>query len=59
MCIRDSFHTSHATDEAKALTWAMDLTPLVQDEKLSIEKYTLGYIDRLRADVAARLKKFT
>ncbi len=54
-----TFHTSHATDRATALTWAMDLTPLVRDDRLSVEKYTLGYIDRLRADVAARLKKFT
>ncbi|WP_438483255.1 PIG-L deacetylase family protein [Oleiharenicola lentus] len=53
-----TFHTSHFTDKADALTWAMDLTPLVQNEKLSIEKFTLNYIDRLRADVAARLKKF-
>ena len=37
----------------------MDLTPLVQNDKLSVEKYTLGYIDRLRADVSARLRKFT
>jgi LmbE family N-acetylglucosaminyl deacetylase len=54
-----TFHTSHATDRANALTWAMDLTPLVKDEKLSVEQYTFGYIDRLRADVAARLNKFT
>jgi len=53
-----TFHTSHATDRAKALTWAMDLTPLVKDDKLSAEQYTLGYIDRLRTDVAARLKRF-
>lgn len=53
-----TFFTSHATDRAQALTWAMDLTPLVQNPKLSVEKYTLAYIDRLRADVAARLKKF-
>ena len=53
-----TFHTSHATDRATALTWAMDLTPLMRDDKLSIEKYTLGHIDRLRADVSARLKKF-
>lgn len=53
-----TFHTSHATDGSAALTWAMDLTPLVRDPKLSVEKYTLGYVDRLRADVAARLKKF-
>jgi LmbE family N-acetylglucosaminyl deacetylase len=53
-----TFHTSHATDRATALTWAMDLTPLVRDTRLSVEKYTLACIDRLRADVAARLKKF-
>jgi LmbE family N-acetylglucosaminyl deacetylase len=54
-----TFHTSHATDQATALTWAMDLTPLVENDKLSVEKFTLNHIDRLRADVAARLKKFT
>jgi LmbE family N-acetylglucosaminyl deacetylase len=53
-----TFHTSHATDQATALTWAMDLTPLVQDDQLSVGKFTLAYIDRLRADVAARLGKF-
>lgn len=53
-----TFHTSHATDRATALTWAMDLTPLVQDDTLPVEKFTLAHIDRLRADVAARLRKF-
>jgi len=54
-----TFFTSHATDKANALTWAMDLTPLVRDPSLSVEEFTLGYIDRLRSDVAARLKKFS
>jgi LmbE family N-acetylglucosaminyl deacetylase len=53
-----TFHTSHATDRATALTWAMDLTPLVRDEKLSVRQYTLACVDRLRADVATRLKRF-
>jgi len=53
-----TFHTSHATDRATALTWAIDLTPLVNDETLFVEQFTLGYIDRLRADVAARISKF-
>jgi LmbE family N-acetylglucosaminyl deacetylase len=53
-----TFHTSHATDQASAVTWAMDLTPLVQNPKLSAEKFTLAHLDRLRADVAARLKRF-
>lgn len=53
-----TFFTSHATDRANALTWAMDLTPLVRDPQLDVEQFTLGYIDRLRADVSARLRKF-
>jgi LmbE family N-acetylglucosaminyl deacetylase len=53
-----TFHSSHATDRAAALTWAMDLTPLVRDDQMSVEQFTLGHIDRLRADVAARLKRF-
>ncbi len=53
-----TFHTSHATDAAKAITWAMDLTPLVLDEKLSVEQFTLAHLDRLRADVAGRIRKF-
>jgi LmbE family N-acetylglucosaminyl deacetylase len=54
-----TFFTSHATDRARALTWAMDLTPLVRDPRLSVEKYTLDYIERLRADVRGRLAKFS
>jgi LmbE family N-acetylglucosaminyl deacetylase len=53
-----TFHTSHATDAAQAVTWAMDLTPLIQDDKLSVEQFTLAHLDRLRADVKARIKRF-
>lgn len=53
-----TFHTSHATDHATALTWAMDLTPLIAHPRLNVEKYTLAHIDRLRTDIAARLKRF-
>ena len=54
-----TFHTSHAADKLEAITWAMDLTPLVQDEKLDIVAFTLASIDRLRTDVAARLGRLT
>jgi LmbE family N-acetylglucosaminyl deacetylase len=53
-----TFHTSHATDRFAGITWAMDLTPLVADPALSVTDFTLAHIDRLRSDVAARLKKF-
>lgn len=54
-----TFHTSHATDKASALTWAIDLTPLLRDPSLSLEAYTLAAIDRLRDDVAHRIRKFS
>jgi hypothetical protein len=53
-----TFHTSHATDKFAGITWAMDLTPLVREPTLDIADFTLAHIDRLRGDVAARLKRF-
>jgi LmbE family N-acetylglucosaminyl deacetylase len=52
-----TFHTSHATDRSSAITWAMDLTPLVQDEMLSPLDFTLNHVDRLRSDIATRLRQ--
>jgi LmbE family N-acetylglucosaminyl deacetylase len=54
-----TFHTSHAVDRLQGITWAMDLTPLVNDPKLNVADFTLAQVDRLRADVANRLGKFT
>ncbi len=53
-----TFHTAHATDKFSAITWAMDLTPLVADETMSVREFAEAHVERLRADVAARLKKF-
>ena len=53
-----TFHTSHATDRCAGITWGMDLTPLVREPTRDVADFTLTHIDRLRADVAARLAKF-
>lgn len=50
-----TYYESHRTDEESALTFAMDLTPLVDDPKLPVRNYVLGFIDRFRADVEKRL----
>lgn len=50
-----TFHTSHATDRFSAITWALDLTPLVQDESISPLDFVLNHVERFRSDVAARL----
>ena len=54
-----TYHTSHATDQVAGITWAMDLTALIADPKISVEEYTLDHIRRLHDDVRERLRKFT
>src|SRR5688572_31256752 len=53
-----TYHTSHATDQFQGITWAMDLTPLVENPALSIAEYTVQHIERFKQDVTARLAKF-
>lgn len=53
-----TYFDSHTTDKTSALTFAMDLTPLVHDESLDPETFTLAFIDRLKEDVRSRLQKF-
>jgi len=52
-----TFHTSHTTDRLAGITWAMDLTPLLDGDQKSIVDYTLAYVDRLRDDIASRMNK--
>ena len=53
-----TFSNAHSTDQESAMQWAMDLTPLVQDDSLDPVAYTVGFIDRLKADVTTRIRKF-
>lgn len=50
-----TFFESHAVDAATLLSFAMDLTPLAQDDKLSMADYVAMLIDELKADVVGRL----
>ena len=52
-----TFFDAYTSDTETHLQWAMDLTPLVQDASLDIETYTLGFVDRLKADISATLRK--
>jgi LmbE family N-acetylglucosaminyl deacetylase len=49
---------SHEVDKAQHSIFAMDLTPLVQNDKLDPVEYVVGYIDKLRKEVKGRLDKF-
>ena len=53
-----TYYASHGTDQESALNFAMDLTALVDDPELAVADYVLGFIDRFRADVECRMKKF-
>jgi LmbE family N-acetylglucosaminyl deacetylase len=52
-----TYFASHGTDTESALNFAMDLTPLVERPELNVKEYVLGYIEKLRADVDARITK--
>lgn len=50
-----TYYASHSTDTETALTFAMDLTPLVADPALPIRPYVTAFIDRFKADVEQKL----
>ena len=50
-----TYHQSHESDASTALSFAMDLTPLVKDRSLDVRVYAQGFIDRFGAEVASRL----
>lgn len=52
-----TFFESHGVDTSDSLAFAMDLTPLAQDDSLDIVTYVTGFIDRFRADVVDKLRK--
>ena len=53
-----TFSASHACDTYSALNYAMDLTPLMEQDT-DITAYITGYIDRFRAAVAEKLAEFS
>ncbi|MGE5530003.1 MAG: PIG-L deacetylase family protein [Patescibacteria group bacterium] len=52
-----TYHASHAVDDTAGLTFAMDLTPLVDDPGLDAAAFALEHIRRFAAEVETRLKK--
>jgi LmbE family N-acetylglucosaminyl deacetylase len=52
------YFQSHATDEAEQLWFAMDLTPLVRDDKLDVGRAILAHVDKFRAGVDQKIKKY-
>jgi LmbE family N-acetylglucosaminyl deacetylase len=53
-----TYFASHGTDQETALSFAMDLTPLIEDPNLSIAEYVLRFILNFQNDVERRLTSF-
>ena len=53
-----TYYAPHGTDEENALTFAMDLTPLIEDPEWPVASYVLGFVDRFRTDVEKRVNSF-
>jgi hypothetical protein len=52
-----TYLASHAVDQTTAASFAVDLTPLVENEELDPAEFILGFIDRFKNDVCTRLAK--
>jgi len=52
-----TFAESHAVDTATEAVYAMDLTPLAQDERMDVTEFVMERVRRFGQDVATRLKK--
>lgn len=54
-----TYHQSHATDMSLQASYAMNLTPLIQDDQLDINQYVQEFVRSFGADVSSRLAKFS
>lgn len=52
-----TYFASHSSDDDTAMSFAIDLTPLVHDKNLSLAEYTVGLIEKFKDDVRAKLSK--
>jgi len=52
-----TYHATHDVDVTQGLTFAMDLTPLIADESLSIRDHVQAHIDRFAAEVTDRMNR--
>ena len=41
------------------MTWALDLTPLIHDDTMSVAEFTLKFIDKFREDVESKIARLS
>lgn len=52
-----TFNSTHEADKVSAITYAIDLTPLVQDDSLEIKSFTAQVINDFKSDILQMLDK--
>ncbi len=53
-----TYFASHGTDDCALLNFAMNLTPLIEDDSLDVVEYLKGFIKRFEDEVTGRVAKF-
>ena len=53
-----TFFHAGGQDRKEQLTFAMDLTPLVEDSEMDVKGYVLSYIEKFRCEVESNLDRF-
>ena len=53
-----TYHQSHGVDECTGVSFAMDLTPLIEDDSLDPVAFVQGYLNNFLKDVTDRVSKF-
>jgi LmbE family N-acetylglucosaminyl deacetylase len=53
-----TFFASHGVDESEGLTFAIDMTALIENPALAPEAFIAGFMDRFAAEVKGRVAKF-
>ena len=53
-----TFLDPNAVDQAKFVLFAMDLTPLINDNTMDMADFVAARIERFRADVVSRIRKY-
>jgi len=54
-----TYHATHEVDVTSAIIFAMDISPLVEDESLDLTAFVDEHIQRFAAEVAQRIGKLT
>ena len=54
-----TYYASHATDMAELMDFAMDLTPLIEDDAIDLHDFVARLLQRFTDDVLARLDRMS